>query len=459
MRRLLCILALASACGLALGQAWSGHYESALKSAGRGDWPSARESFLAAVALRPEDQSRPTTLPGPVTAPNRWRNGSPYSPNFGAAYCGYRQGLKIEGDNGRKLLEKMGEELEVLLAKNQHSPQTYYFLTRIYSEVRDVARLDTLEATFIAMRESLTWKVDDSFVSPEEVAAITARTPTPAGAASGRSSPTTRIIPAADLGAGGTVLTNIGAPPLAGTEDTLAGRVKVVPTKFALIIGNSESRMEEHKLSFAGANALLIREALVQHAGYAEANVDVVMNATAAQMRVSADALAERIGNDATVLIFFIGAGFNVGGKDYYAGVDAESPLATSNMVAVADVYRSFLAKGARIFAFNEASRKKVDGRYFGMEIPMVGAIAQSQATIGGESVFGIIEGGKEIGLYSRAFASILSDFRSNQVPITEFAWQVYNRIRSGGTGTSPGGSQQTPTLPVLINLASNARF
>ncbi|MCH7903746.1 MAG: caspase family protein [Armatimonadetes bacterium] len=459
MRRLLCILALASASGLALGQAWSDHYESALQSAGRGDWTSARESFLAAVALRPEDQSRPTTLPSPVPAPKRWRDGSPYSPNFGAAYCGYRQGLKVAGDNGRQLLAKMGEELEVLLAKNQHSPQTYYFLTRIYSEVRDVARLDVLEATFIAMRDSLTWKVDTSFVSPEEVAAITALTPTKSGATSGRSSPPTRVISAADLGTGGRVSTNIGAAQLSGTEDTLAGRVQVVPTKFALIIGNSESRMEEHKLSFAGANALLIREALVQHAGYDEANVDIVMNATANQIRVSAEALAERIGNDGTVLIYFTGAGFNVGGKDYYAGVDAESPLATSNMVAVSDVYGMFLARGARIFAFSEASRKKVDGRFFGMEIPMVGAIAQSQATIGGEEVFGIIEGGKEIGLYSRAFASILFEFRSNQVPITEFAWQVYNSIRSGGVGTTGGGSQQTPTLPVLINLATDARF
>ena len=458
MKRLLCIIALGCTSGLALGQAWSDHYESALKSAGLGDWNSARESFLAAVALRPEDQSRPTTLPGPVTAPNRWRNGSPYSPNFGAAYSGYRQGLRDGGDSGRKLLVKMAEELEVLLAKNQHSPQTYYFLTRIYSEVRNVARLDALEATFLVKRESLTWKVDTSFVSPEEVAAIIALTPTPSGETAGRSSPTVRIIQAADLGAGGRTVTNTGAP-LRGTEDTLAGRVQVVPTKFALIIGNSESRMAEHKLSFAGANALLIREALVQHAGYDEANVDVVMNATAEQIRVSAEALAARIGNDGTVLIYFIGAGFNVGGKDYYAGIDAESPLATSNMVAVSDVYRLFLAKGSQIFAFNEASRKIVDGRYFGMEIPMVGAIAQSHATIGGDEVFGIIEGGREVGLYSRAFASILSDFRSNQVPITEFAWEVYNRIRSGGTGTSPGGSQQTPTLPVLINLAIDARF
>ena len=63
-----------------------------------------------------------------------------------------------------------------------------------------------------------------------------------------------------------------------------------------------------------------------------------------------------------------------------------------------------------------------------------------------------LVTGGQEVGAYSAAFVAILADFRSNQVPIMEFVWQVFYNMRQGG-------SPQTPTLPVLTVMAADARF
>jgi hypothetical protein len=53
----------------------------------------------------------------------------------------------------------------------------------------------------------------------------------------------------------------------------------------------------------------------------------------------------------------------------------------------------------------------------------------------------------------------VLAEIRSNQIPIQEFGWQVFYRMRRAGTGNFGGGSNQTCTLPVLINIGSDAKF
>jgi hypothetical protein len=128
-------------------------------------------------------------------------------------------------------------------------------------------------------------------------------------------------------------------------------------------------------------------------------------------------------------------------------------------MVAKMELYRLFMAKGARIFAFFQVNRTVANGRYFGMEVPLVGSMAQCQATIPGDTVQSFVRNGKTRGVYTDALAATLGEFRSNRVPIQEFGWQVFYRIRRGDSGSMGGGSRQTPTLPVLTNLASDARF
>jgi hypothetical protein len=437
----------------ASAQGWSDAYENALSLAASGDWAGARNAFASAIALRPEDQSGPTSLPGPVTDPRKWRNGSPYSPNFGAAYSTYRQSFTLEGTERNATLSDSARQFEVLLAKGQGSAETFFFLNRIYSALNDIQKLDANKAMLDAQGGAFKWKVDTTIMTPEERGAVASLLPK-AGGSSGNASggPTTTVIKATDLNNSGTGTTAIGSPPTQGEMTAIAGRVPVVPTKYALIIGNSEGMMKDDQLGYASSDAVLVRDALVQHAGYAEANIDVVVNATAAQILASVKAIAERMPQDGTIFIYYTGLGFNIAGKDYYAGIDAETPQDSSHMVAVTDVYKEFIAKGASIFAFTQAPRSITSGLYFGKETPLFGRVAQAHATIPGQGVNALVIGGKTVGAYTQAVVDILTDFRSNQIPVTEFVWQVFYKMRRGG-------GPQTPTLPVLTVLSADSRF
>ncbi len=431
-------------------QGWSEAYDKALGLIAAGDWAGARSAFAEAVALRPEDQSDPTSLPGPVTEPRKWRNGSPYSPNFGAAYCTYRQALHLDGREKTAMLVEAATQFDVLLSKAQGSAETYFFLNRIYATTNDIQKLDANKAMLDAQRGSLKWKVDSSFLTPEERAEVGSLIPKAGGATA--SGPKTTVIKANQLDSQGNVNTGIGSRPAPGEMTALAGRVPVIPTKFALIIGNGESVMADEKVSFASSDAVLIRDALVQHAGYAEENIDVVVNATSAQIMASVKAIADRMPQDGTVFIYYTGLGYNIAGKDYYAGIDAETPQDSSKMVAVSDVYKQFIQKGASVFAFTQVARPITTGLYFGKETPLFGRVSQAHATIPGERINSLVTGGKEVGAYTQAVVEILTDFRSNQIPITEFVWQVFYKMRRGG-------GPQTPTLPVLTVLSADARF
>jgi hypothetical protein len=435
-----------------IAQSWSEAYDKGLAKARAGDWTGAREAFKQAAAFRPEDVSGATLLPGPATDKKRWRDGAPYSPNFLAAYCTYRLANETRDPQERaQLLKTAGAELAALVAKDQVSYEALYYLNAVYTQTGDVQKQRELEARIQALTSQLQWKVDTEVVAPEELAQI--------AALSGRDVSVTTVTPET-IAAGGQ------PPPTAGTTSPnvieaprVGVRVPVIATKYALIIGNSESRLPEGPIAHAADDAQLIREALVSNAGYAEENIEVVINATSAQLMATAKALSERVPDNATVLIFFAGNGINVDGKDYLAGVDTESAGDTASMSAKASLYKLFMDRGSKIFAFFESNRSVVNGRFFGSEVPMFGMIAQGQATIPGQQVYSLVRNGKTVGAYADAFSAVLAQFRTNRVPITEFGWQVFYRIRRGDTGTVDGSSRQTPTLPVRTNLAADARF
>jgi hypothetical protein len=81
------------------------------------------------------------------------------------------------------------------------------------------------------------------------------------------------------------------------------------------------------------------------------------------------------------------------------------------------------------------------------------------QATIPGDVVYSYIKNSKKVGLFTSAIIRVMNEQRSNQLPILDFGWQVFNKMRRGDTGTTGGSSRQACTLPVLTNLASDARF
>lgn len=437
---------------IAGAQSWMGEYSKGLESAKAGDWVAARAAFQQAVAYRPEDTDKPTVLPGPVTEVRRWRNGAPYSPNFLAAYSSYRHGLASKDEARTVALTQAAGELEMLLDKGQTSREAFYFLNNIYTALSDTAKRQALESRFSSLDGKATWRVDTEAVSPEEIAAV--------GSMGGTGTNPVKVIPkSTDTSKPLDPTRPITTPGGGTTLNPLVGPVAQIPTKYALVIGNGESQMKEMSLAYAADDAQQIREALTTNAGYPEQNVDLVINATAEQILSSAQALAQRVDENATVAIFFSGVGVNSGGKDFLAGVEANSPMATGAMVAKAELLKLFLARGAKVFSFFQVNRPIANGRFFGQEVPMVGQLSQMQASIPGEMVQSFVQNGRTVGLFTHSIIRVMSEQRSNQLPILEFGWQVFNKMRRGDTGTSGGSSRQTCTLPVLTNLASDARF
>lgn len=405
-------------------QAWSDAYGRALDSVRAQKWPEARASFKEAASLRAEDQSNPTRLPGPITEQRFWRQGSPYSPNFGAAYAGFKQAMALSEDASRSaLLREVAGEFETLLAKKQASAETYFFLSNAYANLRDVAKQQELEAKFKAAGE-LSWKVDAEIVTAEDKALI-------AQLAGGSSTNTTN----------------------AGNGSVVAPAPKL-QDKYAILIGNGEGRLENLRIPFGANDAMMMREKLVQFAGYDEKNVEVLTNASSEEIRRVASALAERVTNEATVLIFFTGAGVNLDGKDFLAGVDTAIATDSSTMVPKSELYSMFSRKGCAIYAFFQVNRPSIAGRFFGSEVPMTGSIAQTQATIPGGTINAVVRNGQTVGLFTDAMGGVLGELRSNRIPIVEFGWRVFDYMRGSRTiGTSGSGTVQTLTLPQLINL------
>lgn len=436
------IVGLVALVATSLGQSWSTAYEAGLKAAKSGKWADAREAFQQASAIRSEDISAPTVLPGPPSQQRKWRNGAAYSPNFLAAYAEYRLGLSTNDPSGQaEYLKTAAAEFETLVAKGQISGETVFFLGQIYAKTGNIAKRQELDQKLSTAKA--TWKVDTEVISPEENSAV-------ASIAGG--TPTTPITTTSGP------IVNAGQPAVRGGAP-VTGTVLPVMSKFALVISQSTGKLADGQLSFASNDAKIVREALTTNAGYPDANIDVIENATAPQILASVKAISDRIPENGTLVIYYTGAGTNIGGKDYLAGVDAEILTDTSALVSKSEIYKPFIAKGVRIFAFYQVARPVNGGRYFGQEIPAVGIISQMQATIPGGGILPTFRNGKQVGAFTLAISDALTDLRTNQLPIMEFGWQVFYKIRRGQTGVTGGASEQTPTLPVLSNMADDAKF
>lgn len=504
-RTILLLLTLIAAT-LASAESWSDAYAKALEAYGRGDWREARTAFKQAAALRADDSSEPTTLAGSVIDPVSWREGEAYSPNFGAALCFYRAGMESRDDGERQaLLRDAAVEFEKLLEFNQHSAAAYYYLSRIYSRLdeRDsAAKLDTKLSTLGKLPD---WRVDSALVPPDEqteivalmkrrsnpepIAIVQPPTAPPVEVAQPVENPTQPVAePVAEPKPEPAPRTNPlnptepppAEPKPAKTTQTVAApgqgvyeeidpatgllRVIRLPSKFALVVGNADSMLPEGTIPFAASDAQLVAQTLTRFGGYEEGNVVTLTNVTAADILIAAQELANRMPEgDNTVVIYFTGQGVNLDNQDYLAGVNTRVATDSSSMLKKADLFQVFLNKGAKLFAFFQVPRTFVEGRYFGQERTVVGRVAQMQATVPGENVFSIVRNGQAIGLFTGAFSTVLEEFRSNQIPVYEFAWQVFFAMRGGTSESGEGtglGSYQTCTLPTITNMdLSLSRF
>jgi hypothetical protein len=343
-------------------------------------------------------------------------------------------GLEATDDEQRKaFFTSAAVEMQALVDAGMAGVETYYYLNVLYGRLSDAEKKKALDAQYLASKGAANWRTDSSVIAPEEMALIR-----PGNGA------------AQPFGATGNTTTTVTA---GSPIPTAPGAVVPIDTKFALIIGNAEAG----GLPFAANDAKRVRDALVLHAGYPEANVIMLQNATADQMRTAANDLGGRIPDEATVLIYFAGRGAHSEGRDYLAGADKGDPI--NLMLSKADLFKPFVSKGARIFSYFQAARPIEEDQFFGKEVPVVGTISQMQSTMPGGIVARTVRDGAETGVFTDAFCRVLAEVRSNQIPVMEFGWQVFYKVRRGDTGSTGGGSHQTPTLPVLSNLAADARF
>ena len=442
----LVLLATVALSAASFGQAWIRSYDAGLAAARGKKWALAREEFGRAAANRPDDRSGPTIMPGPATERRVWREGKPYSPNFLAAYSLYRQSLNtIDPKESGDMLRTAAGELEMLLDKGQDSVEAYFYLDLIYTRLDDPAKRKALADRLAKLGHRPDFKVDTEPVAPEEAASMQAQTQN-----------------------GGPVLPGTPTQPgIYGPGDigknTLPPVVANVPPlkeKFALVVGQSASHLSGGMVPFGATDAERIRSALINFAGYPSENVTLLKDASAADMRAAAKAIAAKLPESATVLVYYAGAATNLDGKDYFAGADTESGGDVGSMYAKSELYTTFGQRGARVFAFFEVNRPMdANGSYFGRETVAGGSVAQVQATRPGESVTSTYRDNQQLGLFGNAFALTLANYRTNQIPIQEFFWQVFNAMKRGDTGTTGGSTRQVPTLPILIGLAADSKF
>ena len=442
-------LALALGALTAFGQTWESAYDQAVAAAKAGNWAEARTAFDQAKALRAEDSNKPTRLPGPVTEPRFWNKGALYSANFGAAYASYRMGAaSTSNEEKTSLFQTAKSELVALVSNGQASAVA-------------VGVLKTLNAALGTTDESVpepnNWAVDVSFVVAKDLPKGV-KPPTQANQGSGNQGGN---VPAGvvNTSANGTIIS-----VKAGTQDNyeeILGSTEVEKRedKFAIVVGNSAGKLSDLGLSSGPDDADAVTAGLQADAGYKAENIVTLKNAKASEFRTAAQELAARLPNDATVLIYFSGTATHLAGKDYYIGADAESPTDTTKMVEKFAIIKPLLDKGAKIFTFSQCNRPIVGGSYFGQERILAGKVSEAHATTPGGIVNSIVVGGKRVGLYTDAFVRVLKKFHTGKVPVTEFCWQVFYTIRRGSDATGAGGSSQTPTLPVIINMSDTSDF
>ncbi len=516
--RIATVALLAVGCAAAHAQAWVDNYAQGLKLAKSSDWPMARQAFLNANRSRGGDASEATRLPGPITEPRVWRGGAPYSPKFAAAYCAWRWALETsDSEDRRRLLTTTLEESSALLKSGQRSSEAYALVMQSGALLRDEASEAFVRETWIK-NPTFNWKVDTEVVTPEDklltdnvraqlqvlVPAANQTDSTSDGGSTGTQAqpPKTEIKPdpkvetkpetkpevkppagqgtrppranppgAADTGTGqrrdpvtNPPVANAGAP---GTITAIkasdlnqqgapTGEIAPLETKFALILGTSQSRLAETRQPFGAGDAALMRQSLIEHAGYPEANIETLTDPTAEQIKIAAESLAERMPSGATLFLFYSGGAINLGGVDYLAGSDTASLYETGSMVRKDALLSVFTRKGAKIFSFYQVARPTLEGRVFGSQVPTGGSISQMLGTLEGEAANSVFVDGHEVGIFALGITKVLEQLRSNSIPITEFAWQVFYSMRGGKAGL---GAIQTPTLPVLILLESDSRF
>ncbi len=431
----LCILVIFTSSVIA--QEWRAPYEKALAAAKRGMWEEARNEFLSAIKHRPKDSNQASQVGIGVTERRPWRDGAPYSPNFGAAYCSFKLASEARDADTRKArLDEAISGFRALIEGGQASIEAMVFLAASYNAANDPQSASAIQAQINRMEPKQSYRVDREIIEFSDLRALS-------GIMDVQAPPEVRgVVTPGQI--------NVG--PGLGSS----GYIPPLEFKFALLIGNSGNSGQ----AYAGQDVDFLKKALTEHAGYAEANITVLKDVSSQEILSAAKAIAEKLPDNAIVYIYFSGMGvYNPEtNKDYLAGNDVRSMTAYESMVPKSELFKPFVEKGASIFSFFQVDRKKdKDGNYFGKEVPQLGKIAQLFGTAPGDVVNATVYEGRVHGLYTVGIVQSLQLMRGNRIPVLNFAWMVFERVRVGSA--EGGGGAQTSTLPVLVGLSGNSRF
>jgi len=237
------------------------------------------------------------------------------------------------------------------------------------------------------------------------------------------------------------------------------GKYGIVPPldyKFALLIGNAKNSGQ----IYAHNDVDLLKTSLIKHAGYMETNIVTLKDATTQVIMDTAKSLADKMPENGTIFIFYSGAGvYNpTTQKDYLAGAEVTDLTSFDTLLPKTALFEVFMKKGATIFIFFQVDRPKgPEGHYFGLEVPLLGKIAQCFGCAPGELVNAITFQDKIQGVYGLALARAIEEMHTNRISLVDFAWKVFEKTREGSS--ERGGGGQTPTLPVLTNLGGSVKF
>lgn len=421
----------------AAAQGWVRPYEEGVRLAKTGAWPEAKAKFEEAIRHRPNDTDQASQVGGSIADRRPWREGAPYSPNFGAAYATF----KMAADSPdmairRERLNEVITRLKAIVDKGQVSQEALLFLAAAYAGNEQNKEAQEVQDRLTAMEAGKGFRIDQEILDQVDLGALRGTT-----------------IPVGGVGDPRAGATQPNELPRIGVGSA-TGVVPPLDHKFALLIGNAVG------LGYAGNDVDLLASALAKHAGYPEGNIVALKDASVEQIRAAATELANRMPDSGTVVIFYAGGGANdkESGRDYVAGSDSQ-PGAIGSMLPKSDLYSAFIPKGSSIFAFFEVDRPlDAQERYFGMEIPVVGRIVQLQSNSPGERAYATVVDGKQYGAYAFAMSQVLKSMRNNRIPISDFAWATFYEVRKG-TNEGGGGGSQTPTLPVTQTMSTTARF
>ena len=411
-----------------MAQPWRSNYEKGLTQAKRGQWADARASFLNANKARPADTMAQSYVGEGVADRRPWRQGAPYSPNFASAYCSFKMAAEAQDKTVRAVaLKDAIDGFTNVISKNQISVEALLFLAASHAANNDAKSSGAVQEQLNKLNAATAYKVDREMIEYSDLQVLT-------GGGSGiNPDPTAIALPGAD---------------------NAFGIVPILDFKFALIVGNSKGSGQ----AFATADAEMIKDALVRHAGYSEQNIIVLKDATTEQMLAASKELAERMPENVVAFLFYSGlVAHDISNTtDYLMGVNNSSSTAYGEMLSKSAFYKPFVTKGANIFAFYQVDRPRMgDIACFGQEVLQLGKIAQLHGTAPGEINTSISIDGIVHGTYAAAISKSVSEIRSNRIPILDFAWSTFDKVRRGGDGAGA----QTPTLPVFVNMTGAARF